>query len=61
MEKKFFKRFQGFGGFHSVVSNLPEFQAKGSGFQFNKTAPPSLEATSYALFLSSLYGLRDRV
>eukprot|EP01120_Amphizonella_sp_Union-15-10_P004151 TRINITY_DN1474_c0_g1_i1.p1 TRINITY_DN1474_c0_g1~~TRINITY_DN1474_c0_g1_i1.p1 ORF type:complete len:980 (-),score=217.99 TRINITY_DN1474_c0_g1_i1:23-2962(-) len=48
-------------GFNSVVSSLSDFQNSNGGFQLTKSDPPSLEATSYALFLSSLFGSRDKI
>eukprot|EP01090_Pellita_catalonica_P013052 TRINITY_DN300_c0_g1_i1.p1 TRINITY_DN300_c0_g1~~TRINITY_DN300_c0_g1_i1.p1 ORF type:complete len:1000 (-),score=213.77 TRINITY_DN300_c0_g1_i1:47-3046(-) len=47
--------------FSYVVSNLKRFQTKG-GFKLSEEhQEPSLEATSHAVFLSSLFGLRQKL
>lgn len=54
---------QGQSGFSSVVTNLHKYQANSGGFvlRLSGGVKPSLEATSHALFLSSLFGLRERI
>jgi hypothetical protein len=45
-----------------VVSSLGDFQSTDvGGFQFNRYSAPTLEDTSDALFLSSLFGCNDKV
>ena len=49
-------------GFSTVVSSFSEFQDSEGGFRTTKRVHgSSLEATSSALFLASLYGLRHKV
>eukprot|EP01099_Mayorella_cantabrigiensis_P008624 TRINITY_DN811_c0_g1_i5.p1 TRINITY_DN811_c0_g1~~TRINITY_DN811_c0_g1_i5.p1 ORF type:complete len:991 (-),score=287.09 TRINITY_DN811_c0_g1_i5:236-3151(-) len=49
-------------GFSTVVSSFSEFQDSEGGFRTTRRVHgSSLEATSNALFLSSLYGLRHKV
>eukprot|EP01089_Gocevia_fonbrunei_P012310 TRINITY_DN2875_c0_g1_i1.p1 TRINITY_DN2875_c0_g1~~TRINITY_DN2875_c0_g1_i1.p1 ORF type:complete len:993 (-),score=314.75 TRINITY_DN2875_c0_g1_i1:114-3092(-) len=49
-------------GFSYVVSHLQRYQTRGGGFRLTeRDSEPSLEATADALFLSSLYGLRQKI
>jgi len=50
-------------GFSQVVSHLGRYQSAGGGFvlSLDSGVKPSLEATSHALFLSSLFGLRKKI
>jgi len=50
-------------GFGHAVSQLDRYQTAGGGFVLSPEpgAKPSLEATSHALFLSSLFGLRKKI
>jgi prenyltransferase beta subunit len=49
-------------GYHYVVSHLEEFQTPSGGFTLTLEDPkPSLEATSHALFLASLFGLKQKI
>lgn len=58
----FFQSPQAFtSGINSVVSSLADYQTEDGGFRATKDAEPSLEATAQALFLSSLFGLRDKI
>eukprot|EP01125_Pyxidicula_operculata_P022751 TRINITY_DN9550_c0_g1_i1.p1 TRINITY_DN9550_c0_g1~~TRINITY_DN9550_c0_g1_i1.p1 ORF type:complete len:971 (+),score=279.65 TRINITY_DN9550_c0_g1_i1:71-2983(+) len=51
---------QGFtSGINAVVTNLAEHQASNGGFVTMRDSEPTLEATSQALFLASLFGLKD--
>lgn len=47
--------------FASTVSSLPRFQGTTGGFRDSPRVEESLEATADALFLSSLYGLRNNI
>lgn len=47
--------------FASTVSSLPRFQVASGGFRDSPRVEESLEATADALFLSSLYGLRNNI
>mmetsp|Transcript_8028 Transcript_8028/g.33789 ORF Transcript_8028/g.33789 Transcript_8028/m.33789 type:complete len:978 (-) Transcript_8028:44-2977(-) len=47
--------------FASTISSLPRFQSASGGFRDSPRAEESLEATADALFLSSLYGLRNTI
>eukprot|EP01121_Diplochlamys_sp_Union-15-3_P008483 TRINITY_DN224_c0_g1_i3.p1 TRINITY_DN224_c0_g1~~TRINITY_DN224_c0_g1_i3.p1 ORF type:complete len:967 (-),score=219.25 TRINITY_DN224_c0_g1_i3:85-2985(-) len=48
-------------GFSSVITSLHEHQTETGGFRLLKEDSPSLEATSYALFLASLFGQREKI
>jgi len=48
-------------GINSVVSSLADYQSKSGGFRPTKESEPTLEATEHALFLSSLFGLREKI
>lgn len=48
-------------GFQTVVGELKQFQAKSGGFETAPGSGATLQATSQALFLSSIFGLRDRI
>jgi len=47
--------------FSAVISSLRAFQDRTGGFRSSSASGPSLQATADALFLSSLYGLRNRI
>lgn len=50
------------GGINSVVTSIGEYQSVDvGGFQINKYSAPTLEDTTDALFLSSLFGLSDKI
>lgn len=48
-------------GINAVVSSLADYQSPGGGFQAYRDSEATLESTSQALFLSSLFGLRDKI
>eukprot|EP01123_Difflugia_compressa_P012858 TRINITY_DN568_c0_g1_i1.p1 TRINITY_DN568_c0_g1~~TRINITY_DN568_c0_g1_i1.p1 ORF type:complete len:988 (-),score=228.24 TRINITY_DN568_c0_g1_i1:43-3006(-) len=48
-------------GINSVVYTLGDYQTESGGFRLTKDSEPSLEATEHALFLSALFGLRDKI
>jgi len=48
-------------GINSVVSSLADYQSKSGGFRPTKESEATIEATAHALFLSSLFGLRDKI
>lgn len=48
-------------GYIHVVSHLDRFQTPAGGFSLVEGGKPSLEATSHALFISSLFGLRKKI
>jgi hypothetical protein len=48
-------------GINSVVSSLADYQSKSGGFRPTKESEATTEATAHALFLSSLFGLRDKI
>jgi len=57
-----FSSSQAIGGINYVVTSISDFQSgESGGFQYNKHIPATLEDTSDALFLSSLFGLTDKI
>ncbi|KAL6080071.1 hypothetical protein QOT17_000457 [Balamuthia mandrillaris] len=48
-------------GYTFVVSNLEYYQTETGGFHLNDNSAASLEATSHATFLSSLFGLKKKI
>eukprot|EP01087_Luapelamoeba_hula_P004808 TRINITY_DN1477_c0_g1_i1.p1 TRINITY_DN1477_c0_g1~~TRINITY_DN1477_c0_g1_i1.p1 ORF type:complete len:1004 (+),score=192.45 TRINITY_DN1477_c0_g1_i1:187-3198(+) len=47
--------------FSQMVLHLDQLQTPGGGFMLRPKEKPSLEATSHALFLSSLFGLKKKI
>jgi len=48
-------------GFSHVISSLEKYQGVDGGFRMSEGESSSTEATSYGLFLASLYGLKDKL
>jgi len=48
-------------GYNHVIAHLDKFQTSSGGFSQTEGGQPSIEATSHALFLSSLFGLRKKI
>lgn len=48
-------------GFQTVLQDLASFQATNGGFSSLPGETPTLESTANALYLSTLYGLHDKV
>jgi len=58
----FFYTSNAMGGINSVVTSIGEYQSVDvGGFQINRYSAPTLEDTTDALFLSSLFGLSDKI
>lgn len=44
-----------------MAAGIEDFQSKQGGFSYSKEAATTISATSNALFLSALLGLKDKV